>query len=152
MASQDMSGIWIQRINPFQYNTLFRPMSIREGEIGFIPFPHNHEEVYLGSIGFLDMSTGKYQITALPNMSRGLLLNNFFPIGSHRPNLLGKGLARRIEFEVAKDLLIQFPEDTPMAVGATSPTHLDYCRKVGLTPFQPMPLSQYHDILQRSIR
>ena len=155
MASQDTSGIFIQRVNPFQYNTIIR----RTGEqdiISFIPFRHNHEVDYLGSIGFLDMSTGQFHISALSNMNKGLLSNHFYPLGGTpsetRPDLLGKGLARRIEFEVAKDLLKQFSEDTPIAIAATSDNRKNYCRKVGLATFHPMPLRQYYDILQRSIR
>lgn len=154
MASQDKSGIWINRDSPLIYQTFLR--EVTDNLVGFIPFAHPYPERYLGSISFLNMSTGKYNIPVLSSMNKGLVSHHFYPLGGtpseERPILLGKGLARRIELEVAKDLLIQFPEDTPLAVVATSDNRINYCRKVGLTPFQPMPLREYHDILQRSIR
>lgn len=154
MSTQDQEGIWINRESPLIYQTFLR--EVTENLVGFIPFMHPYSKRYLGSLEFLDMSTGQFHIDALPGMNKGLVSHHFYPLGGDpsetKPELLGKGLARRIELEVARDLLTNFPEDTPIAVVATSKNRINYCRKVGLTPFQQMPLSQYHDILQRSIR
>ncbi|MEK6910321.1 MAG: hypothetical protein AABW82_00950 [Nanoarchaeota archaeon] len=154
MVGQDTSGIWIERVAPLIYQTFLR--EVTDNLVGFIPFVHSYPKRYLGSLEFLDMSTGQFHIDALQGMNKGLVSHHFYPLGGTpsetKPELLGKGLARKIELEIAKDLLIQFSEDTPIAVVATSENRINYCRKVGLTPFQPMPLREYHDILQRSIR
>jgi hypothetical protein len=150
---QIQKGIWITRDSeiPLNYETWLRERT-RE-VVGFIPFEHPYEPLYLGSVGFLDLSDPKLDFSRY-NLTKGLLQNQFYPLGgdpvSDRPSLVGKGLARRIEFEIAKDLLEKLPRDIPIAIGASSDSHLAYCKRVGLVPWQAMPLEKYVAILSRA--
>lgn len=158
MSNQSKAGIWVRREEGIDYTTLFEET---DGEIvGFIPLEKQPvvKNIYLGAICFQDLIE-LYPLVARPpfNTNYGLFQNHFYPLGGepwHQvPELLGKGLARKIEFEVVKDLLTRFSDNTPIVKDKhTTRSHLEYCKKIGITPFQPMPLREYHDILQRSIR
>ena len=143
---QKTKGIWIQKENPLYYSTWLKER--QENVIGFIPFEHPYDPMYLGSVGFLDL--GEVSISSV-DLDHGLLQNHFYPFGGTaretRPELVGKGLARRIEFEIAKDLSKSFPEDTPIVIGATSDSHLEYCQRIGIVPFKAMSLCDYVKLL-----
>ncbi len=147
-ASQKLKGIWIQKEHPLYYSTWLREIS--EGVIGFIPFEHSYEPMYLGSVGFLDLGNSELDFSCY-NLNKGLLQNQFYPLGGTvhetRPELIGRGLARKIEFEIAKDLSKYFSKDTPIAIGASSDFHLKYCQKIGIVPFKSMSLCDYVELL-----
>lgn len=152
----ETKGIWIYREleidQPLGYLTSLRTMELEQ--LGFIPFDHHYPERYLGSISFLDI--GEVRPSYLRNIDSGLLQQHFYPLGgephSSRPLLLGNGLARKIEHIVAQDLQRNFALDTNIVIGATSTSHLEYCRKIGFPPFQAISLREYSEKLTRSIK
>jgi hypothetical protein len=141
-------GIWIQKENSLYYSTWLRER--KKDIVKFISFEHPYNPMYLGSVGFLDLA--KINIYSV-NLKNGLFQNKFYPFGGTvkeiRPKLVEKGLARKIEFEIAKDLLRNFSKDTPIIIGAISDNHLKYCERVGITPFAPMSLEDYTNLLDR---
>ena len=149
---QKLKGIWITRDDevPLYYSTWLRERT--EEVVGFIPFEHSYDPGYLGSVGFLDLSDPNLDFSR-HNLTEGILQNQFYPLGGTaletRPELVGKGLARKIEFEIAKDLLEKLPQDTPVAIGASSDSHKEYCRRIGITPWQQMSLCDYVKLLDR---
>ena len=149
-ALQKTRGIWITRDNqvPMYYSTWLRERT--EEVVGFIPFESSYEPRYIGSVRFLDLSEPNLDFSKY-NLTEGLLQNQFYPLGDPdlRPNLMGKGLARRIEFEIAKDLLKKLPKDTPVAIGASSDSHLEYCKRIGIIPWKQMSLCNYVKLLDR---
>lgn len=150
--AQTRKGIWIQGDSdvPLGYTTWLRERA--ENVVSFIPFEHPYEPMYLGSVGFLEIKDFPFWISRL-KVDQGLLQNQFYPLGGTaqetRPELVGKGLARIIEFEIAQDLSRKLAEDTPIAIGATSDSHLEYCKRVGITPFKVITLKQYAKLLSR---
>ncbi len=149
-------GIWIEkdRCSANHYTTW---LDKKRGKvIGFVPFDHSYEPRYLGSVGFLDISRELDRKTSIyfrMGVSHGLLQNQFYPLGGTakdiHPDLLGKGLAKRIELAIAKDLLQHFSRITPVVIGATSELHLQYCKRLGFVPFKPMTLEEYFGLLNR---
>lgn len=148
-------GIWIQRnkedvhLPDLLYETFLR--EITEDLVAFIPFEHECAPLYLGSVGFLDIglfikNSGRWQEKL--DTYHGLLQNKFYPLGN-RTELCGKGLAQRIEFEIAKDISKTFPEETPIVIGACSEHHLRYCERIGLPPFKPISLKEYVRLLSK---
>ncbi len=77
--------------------------------------------------------------------------NKFYPFGDPdlRSELIGKGLARRIEFEIAKDLLEKFPKETYVAIGGSSDSHLEYCKRIETKPWKQTFLCDYVKLLDR---
>jgi len=147
---QKVKGIWIHKEEPLNYATLFE--KINENVIGFIPFDHPYESVHLGGVGFVDLSNPEVDFSGY-GLIEGLLQNIFSPFGMNalkiKLDLIGKGLARKIEFEIAKDLSKSFPGDTSIAIGASSDSHKVYCERIGFVPFKAMPLSDYVRLLDR---
>lgn len=151
-TSQTRKGIWIalNNENPLVYETfLSKP---KEPVVSFIPFEHTYSKQGLGSIGFLDLSDIRLHISSV-NIRQGLFQNHFYPLGSFPdervPELVGKGLATKIEFEVAKNLASKFHGITPIIIGASSDSHLKYCERVGLVPNYIMTLDEYIAILNK---
>ena len=64
-----------------------------------------------------------------------------------RPLLKGKGLARKIELVIAKDLSKIFTPSTLIAIGAHSDSHLKYCERIGIKPMEQMSLGNYIKLL-----
>lgn len=147
---QKLKGIWVTRDDkiPFYYSTWL--IERAEEVVGFIPFEHTYDPRYLGSVRFLDLSSSDFDFSR-NNLYDGLLQNKFYPLGDPelRPGLIGKGLARRVEFEIAKDLLEKLPQDTPVVIGASSDSHKEYCGRIGITPGQQMSLCDYVKLLER---
>lgn len=149
---QKSKGIWITRDPeiPLNYETWLRERD--KDLVAFIPFEHPYEPMYLGSVGFLRIEDFPNFVNRL-NVNHGLLQNQFYPLGGTaqdtRPELLGKGLARKIESEIAQDLSRKLPTDTPVVIGASSDSHLEYCRRLGITPWQQMSLGDYVQLLDR---
>lgn len=145
---QTKKGIWVRKENPLYYETSLR--ETQRDVIAFIPFEHKYEPMYLGSVGFFNLNDYPLSFSR-HNLTKGLLQNKFYPLGGlvheTRPDLLGKGLAKKIEFEIAKELLKHFPEDTLIAIGASSDSHLEYCKRIGIVPFKAMPLKEYVELL-----
>jgi len=149
-------GIWIEKDSDAPEHNIIYSTWLREKKVnivGFIPFEHPYEPGYLGSVGFIYIS----QFPGLclrHNINKGLLQNHFYPLGGTakdiRPRLLRKGLARRIELEIAKDLSKTFREDTLIAIGASSNSHLEYCHKLGIVPFEQIFLKEYLSILSHA--
>jgi hypothetical protein len=146
-------GVWIEKENPFYYLTWLSERV--DNVIGFLPFKHSHEPMYMGSVGFIKIEDLQSERLSkrMGRVNHGLLQNHFYPLGSciydKKSEFLGKGLARKIEFEIAKELLKQFPKNLPIVIGASSDSHLAYCERVGFTPFKAMRLDEYVRKLNR---
>lgn len=150
----NQKGIWIRSTPQYgvQYETF---LNENPGQtISFIPFENPYGSDYLGSVGFLDVKKFERSFFKRNNIDvrEGLVQNHFYPLGNPwgRRSLRGKGLARKIEAAVAKDLLTRFPEDTNIIIAASSDSHLAYCRRIGLTPLKVISLEQYNAILEMS--
>jgi hypothetical protein len=148
-------GIWIWK-DPeifLCYNTSLEQPN--KDSINFFPFEHPYSPGYLGSVGFLDIEEFPNLMTRA-GMKKGFLQNHFYPLGgfpeTNRPLLVGKGLAKKIELSVAKDLARQYQLGTLIAIGATSESHLEYCQRIGIIPFNPMTLEEYIQILNKPHR
>jgi len=142
-------GIWVQHSPEYGicYETSLREET--ERLVGFVPFEHPYEPRYLGSIKFVDIiKLGQ----PLFNLNTGLVQTHFYPLGgdpSLRPELVGKGLARKIELIVAKELLNSFQEGNKVFIPASSESHLAYCKRVGIPPSQVITLNEYLSILSK---
>lgn len=148
--SQKLKGIWITRDDeaPLTYLTWLREKA--DDLVCFIPFDHPYDARYLGSIRYLDLSNPCFDFSK-SGLTEGLLQSHFYPLGgtslATRPELVGKGLARKIEFEIAKDLLGKFSPVSLVAIGASSDSHLKYCQKVGIVSGKQMHLGDYVKLL-----
>lgn len=147
---QEIKGIWIQQDEEYPLGYLTWLREKKDNVIGVIPFEHSYRPTYLGSVTFLNLSDPRLDFSHLKeryNLKKGLLQNKFYPLGGmalyHQTELIGKGLARRIEFEIAKDLSKKFPEETQIVIGASSDSHLEYCKRLGIIPFKSMTLKEY---------
>ena len=149
-------GIIISRNLDVPKRTLNYSTWLNEGNneevIKFIPLEHSYSSSYIGSVGFFEISQYPEWVSRL-KVNEGLLQNHFFPFGGFPeetvPELVGKGLAKKIEFEIAKDLSTKFASNTPIVIGATSDSHEAYCRRIGIVPFEVMTLKEYINILSR---
>ncbi len=146
---QTRKGIWIQQDSaiPFSYSTWLREKN--KDLVAFIPFEHPYEPIYLGSVSFLRIEDYPNFVNRL-RVDHGLLQNHFYPLGGTediRPELFGKGLAKRIESEIAQNLLRRLQADSPIIIGASSDSHLKYCERIGLVPWKVYSLRDYVRIL-----
>ncbi len=143
-------GIWVSDDNEandcrIRYSTWLKEPN--EKTLEFIQFNHSYDNVYLGGIVFFDLSKTRVEEAG----NKGFLLSQFYPLGGNPyidyPELVGKGLARRIELSVASDLAKKYPENTPVTIWASSDTHIKYCERVGIKTKEPMTLMEYVKIL-----
>ena len=150
--------IWISRSNEgIIYETSLRDETNSPGFIANIEFPNPYDEEYLGSIQFIDTNECPFRLTSRGfTMNEGLIQNHFYPFGGfvneNKPLLLKRGLARRIELEVSRDLLKRFPETTPLAIGAHEDVHIEYCRKMGIVPYSIITLREHFELLRKAVR
>ncbi|MBP7708499.1 hypothetical protein KA107_02345 [Candidatus Pacearchaeota archaeon] len=144
-------GIWIERFEGHNYITWLNEEIASSA--GFVPFENDYSADRLGLVSFLNLADSTHSYSAQKIKKEGLRQAIFYPLGRSvnytHPKLLGQDLARKIEIEIAKDLISRLTENSLILIKGNNKFHLKYLEDLRITSMEQMTLGEWLSKLEK---